>query len=160
MKPSPLSFLTALGVLLAATACSSIDLTPEGDPQRVVSGTINLRSDLALPTDTVVVVRVIDTADVEQTHAASSSSLPVMDRAKPVPIERVLGEQTIRAPGAVPVPFHVEFSAEDSLLRHGLNLDVRVSFDGRLRYRNVNAYLLTLSSITRNHEIWLEAVAR
>ena len=57
MKPSPLFFLSALGVLLA-TACSSIDLTPEGDPQRVVSGTINLRSDLALPTDTVVVVRV------------------------------------------------------------------------------------------------------
>lgn len=160
MKPSPLFCLAALGALLTATACSHIDLTPEGDPQRVVNGTINLRSDLTLPPDTVVVVRVIDTADVEQTHAAAGSNLPVMDRGKAAPIERVLGEKTIVAPAAVPIPFQVEFSADDSLLRHGLNLDVRVSFGGRVRYRTVSAYLLTLSSVNHNHEIWLEAAAR
>jgi uncharacterized lipoprotein YbaY len=160
MKFSPIFFLATLGVLLAATACSSIDLTPEGDPQREIKGTINLRSDLALPPDTVVVVRVIDRADVEQTRAAASSDLPVMSRAKPAPIERVLGEKTIAAPTAMPIPFQVEFSADDSLMRHGLNLDVRVSFGGRVQYRTVSSYLLTLSSFGYNHEVWVEAAAR
>jgi uncharacterized lipoprotein YbaY len=160
MKSSPLFCLAALGALLAATACSHLDLTPEGDPSRVVSGTVNLRSDLTLPPDTVVVVRVIDPAEANPVRAVPGNDLPVMDRAQPVPTERVLGEKTITAPAAVPIPFQVEFTADDSLLRHGLNLDVRVSFGGRVRYRTVSAYLLTLSSVGNNHEVWVEAAAR
>ncbi len=160
MKPSPLFLLATLGAILASAACSHLDLTPEGDPERVVNGTVNLRADVTLPPDTVVIVRVIDPADVEQTHAAASSDLPVMNASKPPPVEHLLGEKTIAAPAGAPIPFSVAYHADDSLLRHGLNIDVRVSFDGRVQFRTVSAHLLTLSSANYNHEVWVEAVAR
>jgi uncharacterized lipoprotein YbaY len=160
MKTSPLSLLAALGALFSATACSHLDLTPEGDPSRELHGTVTLRADVTLPPDSVVVVRVLDTSGRGPIAGLVGSDLPVLARVKPTPIERELGKQIITAPGAGPIPFHVEYSADDDLLRRGLNVDVRISFGGRVQYRTANAHLVTLSSANLAHEVWVEAAAR
>lgn len=160
MKTSPLFLFAALGAMFAATACSHLDLTPEGDPSRTIDGTVTFRSDAALPPDAVVVVRVIDTSGREPAAGGAAATLPVANPAKPAPVDRVLGQQTITAPGAMPIPFHVEYNADDSLLRHGLNIDVRISFGGRVQYRTASAHVVTLSSANASHEVWVEPAAR
>jgi uncharacterized lipoprotein YbaY len=125
--------------LLAATAlilcgCGQMDLTPEGDPARVLTGTIDVGQETALPQDTTVTVRVVD---------MSNASMP------PV----VLGSQTIRNPGVAPIKFRVEYRAEDEVLRVGLNVDARISYDGKVRYYNANKYGVTLGNAADEHRI-------
>ena len=158
MKNSPLFLLAAL-VAVFATACSHLDIAPESDPSRTLKGTVALRSDLVLPPDTIVVVRVIDTENREQPPGAKD--LPVMERAMPMgSSERVLGQQTIKAPTTVPIPFQVEYTADDALLRRGLNVDVRISYGGRVQYRTGNAHVVTLSSANFPHELSVEPTSR
>ena len=158
MKTSPLPLLALFGAWFAATACSHLDLAPDSDPSRVIEGMVTLRSDAVLPPDTVVVVRVIDTENREP--MAGATDLPVMDRMKPVASERVLGQQTIKAPAGVPIPFRVEYTADDALLRRGLNVEARISYGGRVQYRTGNAHLVTLSSSNFPHEVWVEPASR
>jgi uncharacterized lipoprotein YbaY len=130
---------TALAILAAAaalgfTGCGHLDITPEGDPSRVLVGEVELGEDVALPTDTMVTVRVVD---------SSAIGMP----------PQVLGSQTIKSPGVAPISFRVEYKADDDLLRRGLNVEVRVSFGGRVRYFNVNRYALTLGNAADTHRI-------
>lgn len=132
-----MKFLTALASALAALAlagCGSLDLTPESNPSRVLTGRIDLDGPAVLPADTVVTVRVVD---------ASAAGMP----------PQVLGAQTIRNPGAAPVDFRVEYRAEDDMLRRGLNIEVRVSYGGKVRYFNMNKYELTLGNASAPHLI-------
>jgi len=158
--PAVLSFaaLAALGFFLAA-GCSHLDLTPETDPNRVVTGTVNFRA--PLPPGAEIQVRVIDASAAEFARATPRNDLPLGDRAKvPAPSERVLGEQKITLASATrdPVPFRIEFQADDALLRHGLNLDARISHGGRVRHRMINAHAITLSSVRFPQELDLEPV--
>ena len=57
-------------------------------------------------------------------------------------------------------PFRIEYRADDSLMRHGLNIDARISFGGRVRFRTGNAHVLTLGNATFPHEVWVEPAAR
>jgi uncharacterized lipoprotein YbaY len=109
----------------------------------VVSGTISAPA--ALPAGAEIVVRIIDILPPDE---FSRANLPLGDRGALPPIERVLGEHRQTLPGMAtdPVPFRIEFSAEDSRLRQGLNLDVRITHDGRVRYRTISAHLLTPAS--------------
>ena len=65
----------------------------------------------------------------------------------------VLGAQTIASPGSLPVAFSVEYRAEDDLLRKGLDIEVRVSFGGKVRYFNRNKYVVTLGNVDDTHRI-------
>jgi uncharacterized lipoprotein YbaY len=160
--PRPFVFLAALAALLAAAGCAnvSLDLATESDPNRVLNGTVNFRTETPLPPDAEVVVRVLDMASLEQARAAANRDLPVATRAQVQLPPTVLAEQTIRAPGAAPVPFRLEFRANDELLRHGLNLEARISYGGKVRFRTVDAYLVTLSSLGRDHELWVAVAGR
>jgi uncharacterized lipoprotein YbaY len=73
---------------------------------------------------------------------------------------RVLGSQTISDPGQAPVGFRVEYLAEDDLLRHGLNVEARVSWGGRVRYYNMNGYAVTLGNASDSHRIVVNAVGQ
>jgi uncharacterized lipoprotein YbaY len=73
---------------------------------------------------------------------------------------RVLGSQTITKPGASPVAFRVEYLAEDELLRHGLNVEARVSWGGRVRYLNMNGYAVTLGNAADPHRIVVNAIGK
>ncbi|MGA2016052.1 MAG: YbaY family lipoprotein [Opitutaceae bacterium] len=122
---SPKAALAALAAL-ALAGCAGMDLTPEGNPSRVLTGQIDLGGPAALPADAMVTVRVVD----------ASAGMP----------PQVLGSQTIRNPGAAPIAFRVEYSAEDDVLRRGLNVEARVSYGGSVRYFNVNKYVVTLAN--------------
>jgi len=128
-------FLAAAG-LLAAAGCThvSLDLAPEGDPHRVLIGTVETTNPVPLPADAVVLVRVVD---------PSRTDLP----------PQVLGDQEIHSPGATPVPFRIEYQAEDALLRRGLNLEARISYAGKVRYFNVNQVAVTLRNASDPHQV-------
>ncbi len=132
MKP-PIAILAAAAAL-AFAGCGQLDLTPEGDSGRVLAGRIELSDGATLPADATITVRVVD---------ASNTGMP----------PQVLGAQTLRASGAGPVEFHVVYRAEDDLLRRGLNIEARVSFDGKVRYINVNQYAVTLGNAGDQHRI-------
>jgi uncharacterized lipoprotein YbaY len=122
---TPTIALAALAAL-ALAGCGQIDLTPESNPSRALTGRIELGGPAALPADAMVTVRVVD----------ASAGMP----------PQVLGSQTIRNPGAAPIAFRVEYTAEDDVLRRGLNVEARVSFGGKVRYFNANKYVVTLAN--------------
>jgi uncharacterized lipoprotein YbaY len=125
---------------LALAGCGQLDLAPEGDPGRVLTGRIELGDGGALPADAVVSVRVVD---------PSNTGMP------PV----VLGSQTISRPGSAPVEFRVVYRAEDELLRRGLNIEARVSFGGKVRYFNRNKYVVTPGNAADPHRITVNPIA-
>ena len=160
MKTFPLFLLAAFAALFAGAGCSHIEITPEGDPNRTVNGTVEFRSEIMLPDDAVVVVRVVDLAGTEQMRAAANNDLPLGDRAKVEPAPQVLGEQTIKGAKGGSIPFQVAYIADDSLLRHGLNIDARISFAGKVRFRTAVAHVLTLANAEYPHTVWLELAGR
>ena len=121
----PVLGILAAGAILASAGCGQLDLTPEGDPSRALVGQVDYSSDGPLPPGAVLTVRVVD-----------ASAMP----------PNVLGTQTIENPGASPVAFHVNYFAVDDLLRRGVNVEARLSVGGKVRYYNVNHYVVTLGS--------------
>jgi putative lipoprotein len=131
--------LLAATAALALTGCGQIDLTPEGDPARVLTGEVRLGEGVSLPPDAVITVRVVD---------VSGTGMP----------PQVYGAQTIRNPGPGPVSFRVEYRAEDEILRKGLNIEARVSYGGKVRYFNLNKYVVTLGNASDTHRIYVNPV--
>ena len=134
----------ALGFMAAAAAlalagCGHLELSPEGDPSRVLTGQVELGAPEPLPADAVITVRVVD---------ASNPGMP----------PEVLGSQTIKNPGAAPIAFRVEYRAEDEVLRRGLNIEARVSIGGRVRYYNLSRYVVTLGNASDPHRIYANPV--
>ncbi|HEY1847773.1 MAG TPA: YbaY family lipoprotein [Opitutaceae bacterium] len=129
--------ILAVGAMLATAGCGQLDLTPEGDPSRALVGQIEYSSEDALPPGAVLTIRVVDT-----------SALP----------PNVLGTQTIENPGPSPVAFHVNYFAVDDLLRRGVNVEARLSFGGKVRYYNVNHYVVTLGTAGDSHSIHVNPV--
>src|ERR1019366_7381288 len=148
----PMKHLIALlsaAAALALSGCGQLDLTPEGDPSRAANGRIDLGEAAALPADTVVTVRVVD--------SSAAGMPPEVLGTRPPPARGHPpggpGTQTLRNPGAAPIAFRVEYRAEDELLRRGLNIEVRISYGGRVRYFNRNQYALTLGNAANEHRI-------
>lgn len=160
MKTSLCSVLAGCAALLAGAGCSHIEIVPEGDPHRTLTGTVEFRSELALPADAAVVVRVVDMAGTEQMRSAASKDLPLGDRVKTEPVPQVLAEQTIKGGTGGSIPFRIEFDADDDLLRHGLNIDARISFGGKVRFRTAVAHVVTLGNIEYPHTVWVELASR
>lgn len=160
MKKISFALLLAGCAAWLTGGCAHLSTTAGSDTNRVISGTVNFPGDLVLPADTVVLVRLIEAAGTGQSRATANKDLPVVDRPRAELTAQVLGEQTIKAPPAGPVAFRIEYSADDSLLRHGLNLEARISFGGRVRFRTVTTRAVTLGNATDPHAIWVEAVAR
>lgn len=133
MKAFRPAFL-ALCVGAFVAGCTHLDLTPPGSSDRIVTGVVSNNTNAPLPGDTEVVVRVVDVSRGEA-------------RAE------VLGDQTIVNPGRMPVPFRIEFSAEDARLRRGINLEARISVGGRLRYTTTLAHPLTLANVPDSHVV-------
>lgn len=125
--------LAAIAALTLA-GCGHIELSPEGDPLRVLTGEVSIGDSVALPADAEITVRVVDT---------SAIGMP----------PEVLGSQTIRNPGTAPISFRVEYRAEDEVLRRGLNIEARISFGGKIRYFNLNRYVVALGNVSDAHRI-------
>ena len=158
MKSATFVFIAAAGLLAASLGCQQLDLAKEGDPQRTLSGTVNLRGEVLFPPDTEVVVRVVETTTTERPRGLAATDVPLGDRGGIDKKERVLGEQIIKAPGVQSVAFQVDYRADETMLRHGLNVDVRISSGGKVRYRSLDAHVVTLGSAPFPHTVWVEAV--
>jgi uncharacterized lipoprotein YbaY len=156
MKAPVILLAVASAFLLAG--CGHLDMSPEGNPNRVLNGTIS--SPYALPTGAEVLVRIIDTSS--RGIPGPVSDLPLAGMARPPAIERIVAEhmQTHVGTSAEPVPFRMEYRTDDATLRHGLNIEVRVSHGGKLRFRNLRAHVLTLGNSPYRQDIMVEPVAR
>lgn len=156
MKPPFAAF--ALGVALCAVAgCANLDLARESDPSRVLAGRVKFTG--TLPAGAQVLVRIVQ----ESTLARPGNRdlpLTVADQARATPVERVLGEQmqTLAAGAQETVAFRIEYLADDMALRHGLNVDARISYDGKVRFRTISAHALTLGSAQFPHEVEVQPV--
>lgn len=137
----PVIFPCLFAALLLAVACSSIDIKPESDPDRVVTGAVHIPPPAELPPDAVVVVRLL--------NATANNAPPVL-----------LAEQVIKNPTASPVPFRVEYRADEALLSLGLNLEARISVGGKLRFYNVNSYTVTASNASDPLDIWVNPTGK
>lgn len=158
MKSHLLKLLTALGALTLGAGCGHVDLTPEGSRNRVMNGTLN--TGVALPAGAEVLVRIVAATGLPSGPSAPSD-IPVVRQNAPAN-EQTLGEfvQKLPAPVTEPVAFRIEYDADDAVLRRGVNLEARVYFDGRIRYRTVNAHVVTLTSAHFPQRVELQAVAR
>jgi len=152
MKKRSLIVAAAALALPFAGGCGHLDLTPEGNPSRVLTGAVEFDVATTLPADSVVVVRVVDPTGLTETAPAQVLGTPATEQPTTLP-PKVLGEQVIRNPGQTPVPFRVEYEAGDEQLRRGLNIEARVSSGGKLRYFNRNSYSITLNSVNDAHTI-------
>lgn len=171
MKSTALLSVCLAAAGLLAAGCGHLSLSSAGDGGRVLVGTINYAPagpDMAaaaaaaagqsLPPDAEVLVRVVDPNPPNPLQAsamaANPAAPPLFNGQNQTPAQmqtlgpQILGEQSIRNPGPSPVPFRVEFNATDDQLRHGLNVDVRISYGGRIRYANPNQYEVTLGDLS------------
>ncbi|NBW86397.1 MAG: hypothetical protein EBR23_06110 [Planctomycetia bacterium] len=153
-------WLAAGAGLALAAGCANLEAVSYGDPHRTVHGTVEFRAEAPLPEDAVVVVRIVDMAGTEQIRSSAGRDLPIGDRAKAEPVPQVLAEQTIKGASSRAVPFQLEFDANDDLLRHGLNIDARISVGGKVRYRTASAHVLTLGNVEYPHAVWVEPTSR
>jgi uncharacterized lipoprotein YbaY len=163
MKTRLLRLPLALAALLAGAGCSSasLDLRPESDPARVLNGTVNFRNDQPLPADAEVVVRVLDASGIEQARVAANRNLPVTAHAQVAAGPVTLAEKTVPVGPGQALPFRIEFNASDEVMRHGVNIEARITYGGAVRFRTVSAQVVTLSSVDRNpYEVWVMAVGR
>ena len=153
MKKRSLIVAFAALALLFAGGCGHLDLTPEGNPNRVLTGVVDFNGETALAADSVVVIRVVDPTGITETAPAQVLGSPSAAGSAAELPPKVLGEQVIRNPGRAPVAFRIEYEAVDEQLRRGLNIEARVSSGGKLRYFNVNSYSITLNNVNDPHTI-------
>lgn len=133
-----------LFALVGFTAgCGSLDTKESSFGDRVVEGviTFHLGGTEPLPSDTEVIVKVVDMS----TGSGRGE---------------VLGEQTIVNPSQSPIPFRIEYRAEDPVLRRGLNIDARISIGGKLAYYTANAHVITASNAKDMHVVELAPLGR
>lgn len=158
MKLPPFVLLVALTFLGGGAGCGHVDHTAEGNPNRVLTGTVS--TGVSLPAGAEVVVRLVAPAGASPGPSVSSD-LPVA-RQDTVTADRILGEQVqkLSAPAVENVPFRIEYTGDDALLRRGVNLDARVYFNGRVRFRTINAHVVTFSSAAYPQHLVLQAADR
>lgn len=138
MKLTPF-FAAMLAIAACVLAgCAHLEITPEGNPDRVLRGSIRFGAHIADAANAVVTVRLLDRAQ---------SDLPA-----------VVGEQRIVGVGTPPIPFEIEYLAEDDQLRRGLILEARVAVAGKLRFYTAGNHIITLANADRPQELMLEAV--
>lgn len=152
-------FLFSIVALAAAlvAGCGHIDVTPAGNPERVLKGTVNFRG--AVPGNAEVLVRILEqtTTDASRAVASDQAARPQGGQTQS---ERVLGEFRGMVPsGALqPMPFEISYTAEDFVLRRGLNIDVRVSVGGKVRMRTMSAHMITMITAPHRQEVWVQLI--
>ncbi|PAW61464.1 MAG: hypothetical protein B9S34_16255 [Opitutia bacterium Tous-C1TDCM] len=155
-RPALLPALWAV-LLLAVSGCANLDTTPAGNPDRSLNGAVVFEG--TLPAGTEILVRLLEPSANEKGRSAGADFPVAAPSAGPRP-DRLLGETrlTLAAAAMQPVPFKLDYFAEDALLRRGLNLDVRVSFGGKVRLRTVNAHVVTLAGSPFRQDVNVQAV--
>jgi len=137
----PLSFF--IGALLALTSCKQLDLSAPSPADRVLNGVVRTQS-----------------ADSGELPSSAEVTIQIVDVSRGANQPEILGEQTIKAPTAWPVPFRIEFRADDALLLRGVGVDARVSVGGKLRYATRTAHPVTVTNVSEQHVVNVELAAQ
>jgi uncharacterized lipoprotein YbaY len=148
--------LAAVGFALFTLGCGHVDLTPESDPDRVLTGTVNVHMDLLPPPDAEVVVRLVELPDVTAASTRAQKDVVIGDNGTRERPESVVAETVIHAPATLPIPFRLEYHASDALLRRGLNVEARISWGKQLRFRTLDAQVVTLATANTPLTVWAE----
>jgi uncharacterized lipoprotein YbaY len=139
MKTFSLALLVSvLGLMFAG--CGHLDTTPPSSAERVLKGVVNHANE-DLPPGSEVTVRVLDLTRGN-------------GRAE------VLGETTVTNATKMPVPFTIEFTAEDGQLMRTVNVEARVSVGGHLRYTTTTGHPITLGNVNDSHVIEVQLATK
>lgn len=158
MNTSHLVVVGLLGSVLALSGCGSLDVGQATNPDRVLNGVVNVGA--PLPAGAEITVRLVAPPATVEAPRPAGAELPVVARPTLQNLERVLAEQTqtLTAGTSDPVPFRLSYYAEDAVLRRGLSLEARVAVGGHLRFRTINAHVVTLNSSFNRQELALQPV--
>ena len=109
-----------------------------------VSGTVTYREQVQLPKEGVIVV--IKVEDISRADAPAIT----------------IGEQIIENPGNQdPIPFEIEYNADDIDERYTYAMRVRIEVDGELWYINTSRYqVITHGNPTSDIEIIVDKVGK
>ena len=145
---SALSLFLLTG-LLSLTGCAQLDLAREGNPERILRGSVT--SVAALPAGALVSVRLIDQPPVSN---GQPKNQPVPGQMPHASSDRVLAEQEVPAGAAArSVPFQLSFQASDAQLRRGFTIEARVAAGGRVSHRSVQTQVVTLGNVGASLEV-------
>ena len=141
-----------------AGGCGHLDTAGEGNPDRVLTGTLTCAEGGSLPPDAVVAVRVVDPQrSTEKAPTAILGSPSLASQGSAIPPKQ-LGDQVIRHPGSFPVSFRIEYTALDEELRRGLMIEARISYGGRVQYFNISGSAVTLNNFSDPHTVTVNRV--
>ena len=157
-------FLSAAGILAAllSAGCGHLSLDTAGNPDRVLIGTVEFSDKVVLPPDTGG-PRQRGRPDAAQSrhagpgdlgHAARPST--GKRRRRPRPGRKCWGSRRSGTRDRPRLAFHVEYTADDDRLRHGLAIEVRVSYGGTVRFFNATQYAVSLNDVSDLHQVWVE----
>jgi uncharacterized lipoprotein YbaY len=140
MKLLPFVPAAVLSMMLSA-GCGHVGVVEPGGADRVLTGVVAYASGDPLPEGAEVMVRVVDLGRGDA-HG------------------EVLGEQTIKGPVTPPIPFRIEYRAEDAVLMRRVNVEARISVGGRLRYTTTTGHPVTLGNFADAHTVEVEFLGR
>jgi hypothetical protein len=147
---------TALALLtlttLLVTGCANLDLDRQVEMNRVISGTLNIGQ--SFPAGAEVMVRAVEMPGAVK----PSSPVAPVERASGVSTENFLGDfvVTLTTPAPDGLPFRISLPADDARLQRGIMLEGRVVYDGALRFRTVNAHVVTARSLAYPQRVALQ----
>jgi uncharacterized lipoprotein YbaY len=156
MKHPTLCLVLAGAAAIFTAGCGHIDLTSNGNPDRVLTGTVDLSPQAGqVPPGAQLVVRVIDPnpdtlAPPLQTSAQTATPKAVLPE--------VLGEQTFKDLGDPPFQYRVEYRADDVQLQRGLTIEARISLGDRLLFSNTTSYSVGVSDVNDPHPVLVDRV--
>ena len=81
-----------------------------------------------------------------------------MERASGVSTENILGDFVVTLTASAPdgLPFRISLPADDARLQRGIMLEGRVVYGGALRFRTVEAYVVTARSLANPQRVALQ----
>jgi hypothetical protein len=144
-------------VLSLLVGCANIDVSPAGNPNRMLKGAIDVG--IPLPAGTEVSIRLLAGTGLDAPRPAGGD-LPIAPTQSTAATERVVAAHSfaLKAPSKESIDFAFEYEADDAQLRRGLTLDVRISHSGKLRYRTVRSHVVSLSSSPFPQRVQVQAV--
>lgn len=137
MKTLALFLFTGLA-LVGAAGCAS-KKTTTGGTGPVIFGTVNYRVRMALPSDAVLTVRLLD---------VSRADAPAV----------VLADKSMSAPGNPPIAFELPYPVRSVQDGRRLTLEARIEVAGKLRFFSTTMTPVTPDTVVVPHEIWVELV--
>ena len=140
---------------LFVSGCANLDLDRQVEMNRTISGTVNIGQ--SFPAGSEVMVRAVE---MPGAFRPVSPVAPV-ERAAGVSTESFLGDfvVTLTAPAPDGLPFRISLPADDARLQRGIMLEGRVVYGGALRFRTVDAHVVTTRSLASPQRVVLQPAA-